>query len=310
MLRWYSVDYSDEANRSPLFLAAVELVEKTNPDGERHDYVIKPKVDGLRINPALRKSSAAERGISLPADDALSLDEIDAAFASVYESLRGFDRWTIQQDIVLGIFDFTKFSLYSDLERNRSQIKSDPIIQALNGDMKPIREAEGDITTPTATELDDVVDPIDTYQVLDADSSQQEAIEAAKRGKSFVLQGPPGTGKSQTISNIIAEKLAAGERVLFVSEKQAALDVVKIDSTMSVSPGSVSKSTGRKPPMWRSSGVSNRNSRPHKSSQPKVDPNSFRSSETDGIRSPIRPTVVLLAGWMESDCLPSVWNCK
>jgi len=128
---------------------------------------------------------------------------------------------------VLGIFDFTKFSLYSDLERNRSQIKSDPIIQALNGDMKPIREAEGDITTPTATELDDVVDPIDTYQVLDADSSQQEAIEAAKRGKSFVLQGPPGTGKSQTISNIIAEKLAAGERVLFVSEKQAALDVVK-----------------------------------------------------------------------------------
>lgn len=227
MLRWYSVDYSDEANRSPLFLAAVELVEKTNPDGERHDYVIKPKVDGLRINPALRKKLAAERGISLPADDALSLDEIDAAFASVYESLRGFDRWTIQQDIVLGIFDFTKFSLYSDLERNRSQIKSDPIIQALNGDMKPIREAEGDITTPTATELDDVVDPIDTYQVLDADSSQQEAIEAAKRGKSFVLQGPPGTGKSQTISNIIAEKLAAGERVLFVSEKQAALDVVK-----------------------------------------------------------------------------------
>jgi len=50
-----------------------------------------------------------------PADDALSLDEIDAAFASVYESLRGFDRWTIQQDIVLGIFDFTKFSLYSQI---------------------------------------------------------------------------------------------------------------------------------------------------------------------------------------------------
>jgi len=57
MLRWYSVDYSDEANRSPLFLAAVELVEKTNPDGERHDYVIKPKVDGLRINPPYAKSS-------------------------------------------------------------------------------------------------------------------------------------------------------------------------------------------------------------------------------------------------------------
>jgi len=227
MLRWYSVDHSDEANRSPLFLAPVELEEKTLQDEEKHDYVLKPKAEGLRLNPALRKKLAAERGISLPADNALSLAEIDAAFEAVYETLRGFDRWTIQPDAVLGIFDFTKFSLYSDLERNRDAIKNNPIIQALNGEMEPLQNAEGDITTPRASELDNVVDPIDTYQVLDADSSQQEAIEAAKRGKSFALQGPPGTGKSQTIANIIAEKLAAGERVLFVSEKQAALDVVK-----------------------------------------------------------------------------------
>ncbi|WP_164471898.1 DUF5797 family protein [Halosimplex salinum] len=227
MLRWFSVDHTDDANRSPLFLAPVELEEKTIQDGEKHDYVLNPKAEGLRLNPALRKKLAAERDISLPADTALSLTEIDAAFETVYETLRGFDRWAVQPDVVLGIFDFTKFSLYTDLERNRTTIKNNPIIQALNGNMEPIREAEGDITTPAASELDDVVDPIDTYQVLDADSSQQEAIEAAKRGKSFVLQGPPGTGKSQTISNIIAEKLAAGERVLFVSEKQAALDVVK-----------------------------------------------------------------------------------
>jgi very-short-patch-repair endonuclease len=227
MLRWYSVDYSDEANRSPLFLAPVELEEQTIQDGEKHDYVLKPKAEGLRLNPALRKKLAAERDISLPADIALSLTDIDAAFETVYETLRGFDRWTIQPDVVLGIFDFTKFSLYTDLERNRSTIKDNPIIQALNGNMEPIQAAEGDITTLTASELDDFVDPIDTYQVLDADSSQQEAIEAAKRGKSFVLQGPPGTGKSQTIANVIAEKLAAGERILFVSEKQAALDVVK-----------------------------------------------------------------------------------
>ncbi|WP_435348555.1 DUF5797 family protein [Haloarchaeobius sp. HRN-SO-5] len=227
MLRWYSVDYSDDANRSPLFLAPVELEETALQDGEKHNYVLKPKAEGFRLNPALRKKLAAERGISLPADNALSLDGIDAAFESVYETLCGFDGWTIRPDVVLGIFDFTKLSLYSDLERNRAAIKDNPVIQALNGEMGPLREAEGDIAPPAAPELDDVVDPIDTYQVLDADSSQQEAIEAAKRGKSFVLQGPPGTGKSQTISNIIAEKLADGERVLFVSEKQAALDVVK-----------------------------------------------------------------------------------
>jgi very-short-patch-repair endonuclease len=63
--------------------------------------------------------------------------------------------------------------------------------------------------------------------VLDADSSQQEAAEAVRAGGSVVLQGPPGTGKSQSITNIIAESVAMGRTVLFVSEKMAALEVVK-----------------------------------------------------------------------------------
>ncbi len=42
-----------------------------------------------------------------------------------------------------------------------------------------------------------------------------------------MVEGPPGTGKSQTITNMIAEFLAAGKSVLFVSEKMAALEVVK-----------------------------------------------------------------------------------
>ena len=64
-------------------------------------------------------------------------------------------------------------------------------------------------------------------EILDADSSQQEAILLAKKGVSFVLKGPPGTGKSQTIGNIIAERLGQGRKILFVSEKMAALDVVR-----------------------------------------------------------------------------------
>ena len=70
------------------------------------------------------------------------------------------------------------------------------------------------------------IDLLDLHNVVDADSSQAEAIEMALLGKSFVLQGPPGTGKSQTITNIIAECLLNGKKVLFVSEKLAALNVV------------------------------------------------------------------------------------
>ncbi len=42
-----------------------------------------------------------------------------------------------------------------------------------------------------------------------------------------MVQGPPGTGKSQTIANLIAELIGLGKSVLFVSEKMAALEVVK-----------------------------------------------------------------------------------
>src|SRR5207244_9270399 len=66
----------------------------------------------------------------------------------------------------------------------------------------------------------------DDYSIRDADATQRLCIEAAKRGQSFVMQGPPGTGKSQTIANIIADFIGRGKRVLFVSEKAAALDVV------------------------------------------------------------------------------------
>jgi hypothetical protein len=57
--------------------------------------------------------------------------------------------------------------------------------------------------------------------------AQHSAIIDALQGRNFVIEGPPGTGKSQTIANLIASFLHRGKTVLFVSEKMAALDVVK-----------------------------------------------------------------------------------
>jgi DNA replication protein DnaC len=76
------------------------------------------------------------------------------------------------------------------------------------------------VVLPTERDLDESKDP--GFSVIDADSSQRRAIEAANRGLNFVLYGPPGTGKSQTITNIIAEFIGRGKSVLFVSQKMAA----------------------------------------------------------------------------------------
>ena len=74
--------------------------------------------------------------------------------------------------------------------------------------------------------LDEHFPPESTAQVVDADSSQLRALAAAAKGHDVVIEGPPGTGKSQTITNLIAQALAADKSVLFVAEKKAALEVV------------------------------------------------------------------------------------
>jgi superfamily I DNA and/or RNA helicase/predicted DNA-binding WGR domain protein len=68
--------------------------------------------------------------------------------------------------------------------------------------------------------------PSDQHLIIAADATQIGAISKARRGDSLIIQGPPGTGKSQTITNLIADYVARGRRVLFVCEKRAAIDVV------------------------------------------------------------------------------------
>ena len=66
----------------------------------------------------------------------------------------------------------------------------------------------------------------DQHLVISCDATQASAVARARTGASYIIQGPPGTGKSQTITNLIADYVAQGKRVLFVCEKRAAIDVV------------------------------------------------------------------------------------
>ena len=72
----------------------------------------------------------------------------------------------------------------------------------------------------------EAVDFQKSYLIVPSDRSQMAAVQQARQGKSYIIQGPPGTGKSQTITNLIADYVARGKRVLFVCEKRAAIDVV------------------------------------------------------------------------------------
>lgn len=64
------------------------------------------------------------------------------------------------------------------------------------------------------------------YTINDLDYAQENAIKKLNEYGNMVIYGPPGTGKSQTIVNIISDALCKDKKVLVVSQKKAALDVV------------------------------------------------------------------------------------
>jgi very-short-patch-repair endonuclease len=220
VLEWRDQDNSDTF-RSPLVLLPVELVRSSL----REPFKLQPIEEDAVLNPALQARLKQDFDFALPPPpDDWEQKDFTAYLKEVETAIAGLPGWRVEAVAVLTLFSFFKGVMYRDLEDNAARVAEHPLVRALAG------EAVGDALAgedlPGEDELDAVQAPERTFSVLDADASQRLCIEAALRGHSFVLHGPPGTGKSQTIANLVAEFLANGKKVLFVSEKMAALEVV------------------------------------------------------------------------------------
>ncbi len=215
-LKYYEAEYSNAALFAPLVLVPVSLTIEsiTSP------FVLQLHEDEITVNPTLAYKLDTEYGISLPEFDPEG--DLESFFVKVERIVRP-QKWSVERSTCLSMLSFLKINMYEDMKKHHDKIMSNPITRALCGDSSSLKKASDGLKT---YDFDKNDKPKDVFQVVDADSSQQEAILYAKKGISYVLQGPPGTGKSQTITNIIAECLADGKKVLFVSEKMAALDVV------------------------------------------------------------------------------------
>lgn len=141
---------------------------------------------------------------------------------AINEHLPDDRQWAIQMKSFIGLFSFKKFLMWHDINENEAQMRTHELLGNLSESRQMVNSEEimdaADVEARSA---------LDLMLPIDYDSSQLVAIAEADKGTSFVLHGPPGTGKSQTITNIIANALFKGKRVLFVSEKKAALEVVQ-----------------------------------------------------------------------------------
>ena len=220
MLVWKDKETAEEV-RSPLLFVPIELARESFR--EPFYISVPPIEDEVVLNPALQVKLKNDFKLELPPlPEYLDYQSLSTYMDTITHMAKELD-WRVEATVEIGLFSFHKIVIYTDLDTNAGIIKQHPIIRTIAG-IKEEQPTQSSL--PDEKDVDQIQLPEKTFQVLDADSSQRVAIEYALRGQSFVMQGPPGTGKSQTIANIVAECIAHGKSVLFVSDKMAALEVV------------------------------------------------------------------------------------
>jgi len=228
LLEWFESDSSSVKISSPLLMLPIQLREERS----RSVWTLGWNDDqgGPILNASLRELLKRHWRIALP-EEWNENDLGPDTLAEIREQVAAQPRWRVTGEMGMANFKFRSFAMYRDYELNWASIASHPICQRLAGHAVDLKKLPASFpqADQRGAKLDDAPEtrPAELHTILDCDSSQLEAILAAKAGVDLVLDGPPGTGKSQTIANLIAELLANQKTVLFVSEKAAALDAVR-----------------------------------------------------------------------------------
>ncbi|WP_029905952.1 DUF4011 domain-containing protein [Mycoplasmopsis opalescens] len=235
ILEW--VDLNGNSIRSPLAFLPLQI-------SRRHLKDI-PKItildnEHLQVNNSLEKKISTELKktdlftVALNPEASLSdeykqirknFEVIANDINKLNENNENESEWRIVDEVNISIFPFSSINVYNNLCNSEDEVSNSLIMNVLASDVT-LDNASINEPIVNETDIDNSIDPTSYYHVLKSNSSQEAAIQSAIKGQSFIIQGPPGTGKSHTITNIICELLARNKKILFVSEKLSAINVV------------------------------------------------------------------------------------
>jgi len=203
---------------SPIWMVPTQLVSK----GPNAPLRLMVADEEMQLNPALELYLRERHKTILDEiPEEQTADSLMRYLESVQHAVKD-QRWSVVPEVWLSTFSFESLVLYQDLKAMADIAVRHPVVAALA--RATVVEAGSD---EIGSSLDDLSSPKTVpIPVLPADGSQLEALAYGTTGAHIVVHGPPGTGKSQTISNLIADALGRSKKVLFVSSKMAALNVV------------------------------------------------------------------------------------
>lgn len=132
------------------------------------------------------------------------------------------DELEIYEYMVLGIFQSFSTSMQRDYETIKSRGKVNSTIKDL---IWGLDDSKKDTTSSEYLDNSSFSEGDITY-INDLNYSQEKVLAMFDSSSSLVVEGPPGTGKSQMITSLIAQLIKQNKKVLMVSEKKQALDVI------------------------------------------------------------------------------------
>jgi len=243
------LEWSDKIGGStrlaPLYMIPIKI-EKYPSNGVSRYRIVYTGED-IIANLTLREKLHQDFEVELPSlfdnedeDKLLSPEEYFSnldALLKMKKSDAAMANWRVRRFATLATLSLGRLLMYRDLDPARwpdgegNLVEHDFIRKFFSDEQTSGNPGSGGDSYGETSEgyiLDDVPLLHDNFPMVeDADSSQMSALIDILNGASMVVEGPPGTGKSQTITNLIAAAISQGKSVLFVAEKQAALDVVK-----------------------------------------------------------------------------------
>ena len=200
-IHWYEQSNEWITRKSPLLLIPVEL-KRT-----QQNFTLEYTGEEITSNLIFHKRCLEEYKLDLPnwTEDTGFLEHIGRVNKAIFP----MGNWSLQpNEIFLGFFSNRDLHQYQDLAPERWEFHPQPTA--------PIQWSK-----PRKHHL------YSYHPALAIDSEQVNVLHHMLSGENLIIQGPPGTGKSQTIVHCISEALVQNKKVLFVSEKIAALEVVK-----------------------------------------------------------------------------------
>ena len=220
--------------KAPVFLADVTIKKagkyflNISSEFEINNVLIQYFKNEKQIEPSQKITELLKNPVKLG-----EMDEVIKTLEDYYLA-QGVEGFKISDMNIIGCFDYSTQAMVKDLESEEFQnLMMDhelgEAIATANFDMideKIINQYK--IDEKEIFEEIDTLKPSKEFIILDADSSQHFAVLAAAKNLHLIIKGPPGTGKSQTIANMISycASLDQPKKILFVSEKRAAIDAV------------------------------------------------------------------------------------